>query len=342
MFEPSGFFYLYLYPIVTSIIAGFIFWLVFSFFPDKKRNRSFSLGIINDLIKLNNMLFHYFDLLMKAHKHSPSIFQKKIHSCSLSEDEINAALQNKILNGTFNYYPELSDRLICIGNELENCRSEIDETIKRLYSFNLYLSASQVQILRNIHEKIFRYSLKMKTSTTIGNMTYRPVDPSLSYMTKVLLELQEDYSQLRKVIFKNDLVERSFVISKIQRHFYSGEYKKCVAECDKWIKKFPFDSDLQISYKTQSLFSLGNNNLAYAQLELFLSKNSDVLSNRVLYYPLLSDSIAYAIILKKVSQEKIDEMKKVVENENLLGKTFLASNAELKQFYSAKKCGEIC
>ena len=337
MLEPSGFFYLYLYPIVTSIIAGFIFWLIFSFFPDQKRKRSFSLGVTNDLIIVNNTLFHYFDLFMKAHKHSPSTFQEKIHSCTLSEDEVNAALQNKILNESFNYYPEISNRLICIGDELESCRSEVDETIKRLYSFNLYLPASQIQILRNIHEKVFRYGLKMEASTTIGNMTYRAVDPSLSYMTKVLLELQEDYNELRRVVFQNDLCERSFVISKIQRYFYSGDYKKCVEECEKWIKRFPFDSELQISYKAQSLFSLGKNNLAYAQLELLLSKNSDVLSTRAFYYPLLSDTVAHAIILKKVSREKIDEMRKVVEGENLFGKAFLASNAELRQFYSAKK-----
>lgn len=336
MFEANSFFSLYLYPIFSSIFAGILFWLIFSFFPDLRRKRSFGFGVSNDLIKVNNSLFHYFDLFMKAQKHSPSTFQEKIHSCSLIETEINTALQNKILNQSFNYYPEISARLVCIGDEIKSCQEEISETIKRLYAFNLYLSSSQVQLLRNIQEKIFRYSLEIEAATTVGTMTYRAVNPSLSYMTNVLLELQEDYKNLRKVVFSKKITERSFVICKVQRHFYSGEYGKCIKECDRWIAGFPFDSDLQISYKTRSLFKLGKNNSAYEQLEFFLSNNTDVISNRNFFYPLLSDSVAYKIILKKVANEKIEEMKKIVEKENLMERAFLVANTELKQFYNSK------
>jgi hypothetical protein len=156
-------------------------------------------------------------------------------------------------------------------------------------------------------------------------------------MTNVLLELQEDYKKLREIVFNKKIIERSFVISKIQRCFYLGEYRKCIKECNKWIRQFPFDSDLHILYKTQSLFRLRKNNFAYKQLELFLSKNNDIISSRNFFYPLLSDTVAYKIILKKVPKEKVEDMKKIVEKENLAEKTFLVSNSELKQFFNSKK-----
>ena len=337
MFEPTSFFYLYLYPIVSSIIAGFIFWFIFSYLPERKRNASFSIGVTNDLLKVNSILFGYIDLFMSAQNHSPSRFQNKIHSCTLTEEEINTALQNKILNESFKYYSTISDRLMCIGNEIQSYQFDLDEVIKRLYSFNFYLSANEIQILRNIHEKIFRYSLKMQGTDIINNINYPAVDPSISYMTGVLLELQSDYAELRKIVFKSNLVERTFIHNKIMFYFHSKKYVECIKTCQNWIDKFPFDSELQISFKAKSLFSLGLNNLAYTQLDLFLTKNPNLISNRDFLYPLLSDSVAYTLILKNSSQEKIDELRRVVERESLFEKSFLVSNVELKQFYSAQK-----
>ncbi|MGZ5076351.1 MAG: hypothetical protein ACXV9R_06980 [Methylobacter sp.] len=99
---------------------------------------------------------------------------------------------------------------------------------------------------------------------------------------------------------------------------------------------FPFDADLQIVYKAKSLLALGRKNDGYAMIELLLSKNTDVVSQRDFFYPLLSDSVAYGILLKKVSNEKIEEMKGISESENLQEKALLASNAELKKYFASK------
>ncbi|MGZ5008003.1 MAG: hypothetical protein ACXWE9_02645 [Methylobacter sp.] len=155
-------------------------------------------------------------------------------------------------------------------------------------------------------------------------------------MSKVLVELQDNYRELRKIIFKKNLSERTFVITKIQACFYTGEYKKCISICSKWISMFPFDADLQIVYKAKSLLALGRKNDGYAMIELLLSKNTDVVSQRDFFYPLLSDSVAYGILLKKVSNEKIEEMKGISESENLQEKALLASNAELKKYFASK------
>lgn len=337
MQNPNGFFYWYLYPIISSIFAGFVFWIIFSFLPDRRRRKSFGIGVMDDLIKLNYSLFNYFDVFLKHQKHSTSFFQNKIHACSLKEEELNIILQNKILNEKYNYYNELNGRLICIDDEIRTCQFEIKNIINRLYSFNFYLSSFQIDLLRSIQEKVFRYSLEIEPSSQIGGIVFRVADPSLSYMTKVLLELQDAYKELRTIIFKSKLTERNYIITKIQRLFFLERYKECVSECNRWNKKYPFDSDLQLAYKTHSLNNLGLKNLAYESLQLFLNKNDDVISYREFIYPMLNDPTSARIIYSKIGKEKINEMKKIVEGEKLMETAFMASNAELKQFYSSKK-----
>lgn len=336
MFEPTGFFYLYLYPLLSSIFAGFIFWAIFSFFPDERRKRSFGIGVFNDLMRVNNLLFQYFDIFLKHQNHSPSQFQERIHSSSISEDDFGLFLQNKILGLEFDYDPEISSRLLCIGDKLLKCRDEIDETIRRLYSFNMYLSPRQIQLLRDIQEKIFRYSLEKTAETQVGKQKLRPIDPSLSYMRKVLAELMDDHRTLRSFLFRRNRVDRTFAISKVQYLFYLGSYKQCITECNRWIKLFPFDSDLQISYQIRSLQILKKTNEAYALLEKFLQRNTDAVGFRDFYYSMISDSTAFSIILKRIPIDRIEEMKKVVEQEKVIKNSFLSSNSELKQYFSQK------
>jgi hypothetical protein len=337
LFGSTSFFYLYVYPIVSSIFAGFIFWFIFSYLPERSRKKNFGIGIADDLIKLNGILFGYFDLFLKDAKHSPSRFQDKIHSCTLEKEEVELLLQNKILNSSYNFYPQISDRLIQVGGEILNARTEIDEVIKRLYSFNLYISPSIIALLRRIHEKVFRYSAESHAVTLIGKIEYRPVDPSLSYMSALLIELQHDYRTLRLAVFEEKIFERDYVIGKIQAHFHSFRYKECIALCSKWISKFPFDAELHMTYTARSLFSLGRNNDGYAMLELLLSRNADLVSHRDFFYSILSDPVAHQILLKRRPLEKVEEMKKISESEAFQEKTLLASNAELKKYYATAR-----
>lgn len=334
LFDSTSFFYLYLYPIVSSIFAGFIFWIVFSYLPEQSRQKKFGFGVTDDLIKLNGLLFGYFDLFLRNVKHSPSRFQEKIHSCTLTKEEIELLLQNKILNSSYDFHSHISNRLIQVGEEISRLRSEIDEVIKRLYSFNLYISPEVIALLRKIQGKVFRYSVESQAATLIGNIEYRPADPSLSYMSAMLAELQEDYRMLRQKIFEKKIFERDYVIGKIQAYFHSRRYKECIALCSKWIAEFPFDAELHMTYKARSLFALGCNNDGYAMLDLLLSQNADIVSHRHFFYPILSDPVAHQILLKMRPLEKIEEMKKISESEALQEKSLLASNAELRKYYA--------
>ena len=333
----DGVFYLYFYPIISSIVAGIIFWVIFSVIPAYRRNKSISIGINNDLFKLNNALFHYFDIFLKFQKHSPATFQHKIHSCSLSEEDINIALQNKVLNQGYLFDKKISGRLLVIGEEISEKVVQIDEIIKRLYAFNLFLAASEIKILRDIHEKIFRYSLSSEAESVINGISLQPINPSLSYMTKVLLELQDDYKKLRQYVFKNQIIERQFIISKTQWLFYQNNFNECIRICKKWIKEYPYDSELQLTHLVQSYLGKNKNNIAYQLIEKFLSKEPNIVSHRQFFYPLLSDSAASSLILRKYGPEKVEEMKIIVNKEKSIEKEFIASNSDLKRYYTEKR-----
>ena len=337
MLESTGFFYLYIYPIISSIFAGFIFWVIFSYYPEKRRKESFGVGVFNDLMRVNNLLFQYFEIFLRHQKNSPSLFQNRIHASSISEEEFDLFLQNKIIGAESDYYPEISAALLHVGNDVLLCRNEIDETIGRLYSFNMYLSSQQIQLLRDIQEKIFRYDLERISQEKQGEQHYRALDPSISYMRKVLVELMDNHKKLRAILFKNNKIDRTFAISKTQNLFYSGFYSQCVVECDRWIQLFPFDSDLHISYKIRALQILKRHNEAYALLDYFLEKNTEIMGYRHLYYFMIFDPTAFSIILKKISMDDVNEMKIVVERENTMEKSFLASNSSLRQFFTNKK-----
>lgn len=334
--ETTGIYYLYIYPIVSSIVAGFIFWFVFSFLPERSRKKSFGVGITNDLIALNAQIFHYFDIFLRFQERTPSCFQDKIHSTSLTEEDLSIALQNKVISQAYLYDTSVSSRLLIIGDELTTMVTEINKIINRLYSFNYFLSSQEVTLLRNMHEKIHRYMPYIQSESNINRVAPFPLNPSLAFMTEVLLGLQEDFRDFRRLIFKNKLIERSYVIQKIQWLFYMGKYKDCINECNLWISRFPFDSSLQSMYLIRCHFCLNNKNVAYSLLNKFLESNTDLISYRNNLYPLLSDSTAFELISNKTSYESILEMKRIVENENLIMKQFVSSNMELKNYFSEK------
>lgn len=331
--DPAGNFYLYVYPIISSIFAGIIFWFIFSYIPERKRRISFGAGVFNDLLVLNSQIFSYFDLLLRFQKNSPSNFQDKIHGCSLSEDEIKLGLQNKIISQSYIEKSPIAHHFLSIGNEILTAATKMDVVIERLYSFNYFLSAQEVQLIRDMHEKIHRYVPYIESN--IDRAEALPVNPTLAFMIGTLLPLQIDYSKFRKLIFKKNLMDRDYVISKIQRLFHCGYYKECIAECKKWILIAPFDSSLHASYLVRCYVLTNQSNRAYELLKKLLEDGIDLISYRNSLHPLLSDTVALEMITKKFGHEGVSQMRQLVENEDAQFKHHLATSAQIKRRFSS-------
>jgi hypothetical protein len=332
--NPTSFEYLYLYPIFCSILAGIIFWYVFSYLPERSRKKSFGVGVLNDLFALNNQVFSLFDFYMRHQDHTPSFFQDKIHASTLSNDDISNALQNKVISKHYLNQIQNPNHFLIIGDEVIKKVDEIDIVINRLYSFNYYLSPNEVSLLRGIHEKIHRYLPYIQLN--LNGVEHLPLNPSISFMTTSLIELQDDFREFRRLIFHNNLSERNFVIHKILWLFNSEKYKDCVKECNNWTKKFPSDSNLFNVFLIRSLLFLNNKKKAYQLLDNFLMNDIDLISYRTSFYTLIIDPIIYDKVSKKCGVESILKMKQLVESENLLMAQSIINNNEIKEQFSAK------
>lgn len=331
--DPTSFEYLYLYPIFCSIIAGIMFWYIFSYLPEKSRRKSFGVGVLNDLLALNQQVFGFYDFLMRHQDHSPSFFQNKIQSSTLAKDEISTALQNKLISKYYLTRLQNPNDFLIVGEELVKKVTEIDVVINRLYSFNYYLSPTEVSLIRNIHEKVHRYIPYIQSNLDRGKVEFIPINPSISFMTVSLIELQNDFREFRSLIFKNKLIDRDFIVHKVLWLFNSEKYKECVKECKAWTSKLPLDSSLFDMFLIRSYHCLNNKKMAYEILDKVLLKDVDLVSHRSSYYPLIADPIIHQKILSKCGAESILKMNQIVESEKLQMDQAICKNQELVKRY---------
>lgn len=209
--------------IILSIIAAIIFWLAFSFFPEKYRRDKIRPKLDLDIYQVYGTLFSIFDLIMRSNDHSPSTFQNKINGNKLNIEDIELGLQNKCLNETYLYDQNVS-KLLITGKNIFEKANKIDEITERLFSFSNYLAAGEILLLEQIRKKLQVYDLKgfsRSAVSVIGNTQYMPVNPSLSYMKNNLFDLDQLFIQLRSIVFKNKHIDRDILLNKIQCHYYS-------------------------------------------------------------------------------------------------------------------------
>lgn len=328
----SNLFVAYIYPIIGSLFAALIFWILFSYIPERKKKRSFDIIISNDLFLLHSSIFSLFDLMLKANERSPSYFQHKISACSLSREDIEICLQNKARSIKDIINPQHAKNMIFIKDSYLKNSMEIEKTINKIYTLNYYLSAAEVSLLRNINETVFRYVPYLE-SIENTNTQFKPTNPSLSFMTNMLLDLQRHFSILSEIVFETRINTRNFYIKKIQYLFHKKSYKNCIKFCNEWIKDNPHDSILQHLYIINCEFELNNKNESYEKLKILFSENKiRLIDNRTLLHPLISDPIALKIIIDNTSYAELEEMKKIIENEKEVKNKFIYSNTELNKF----------
>lgn len=331
--EPTGFIYLYFYPIFSSIIAGFIFWLIFSFFPERKRRQSFGVGVFNDLLLLNGQIFAYFDFLLRHKEHSPSFFQEKIHACSLRKEELSLALQNKVISKDYLYELSVANQMMIVGEALLKKVSEIDLVINRLYSFNYFLSTKEIKLLRKIHGNIHTYTPYIE-SNLFADKSMLPINRSISFMASSAFTLQEDFRELRDLVFsRKDYLDRDFFITKILRSYNLKKYKECIKNCKLGCKYFLQDANFFNIFTIQCYLALGNKTKAYMLLRKFPLKSNELIGYRNVLNPLLVDSEVQRIVIEKTSLQAFEAMKEVVIKENTDQEKFLSANKKLQKYF---------
>jgi len=329
----------FIYPILLSIIAAVIFWLVFSYFPERNRKRKIRPKLDLDMYNVYTSLFSIFDLVMRSNNHSPSNFQPKIKGNKLEKEDLELGLQNKCWNETYLYDKDVSQNLLIIGESLFEKASKIDLTVERIFNFSNYLSADEILILERIRKKLQIYELadyNRNAASIIGGIELKPVNPSLSFMSQNLFELYKLFINFQDLVYSNNYIDRDISISKVQHYFYSEKYEKCKKEISNSLLKYPNDKDFLNFYSFLLEYSSGQRDKSYKMFDTILKNKPDLVSSRGFIGNILIDDKIKELIQKHYTENEITELKVVLKREEDLQKSFTEQAKALLKYYKDK------
>jgi hypothetical protein len=323
--------------IAAGIFSSLIFWLVFVWWPEKRRRTDLRPKLELGIYDVCRKLFEIFDLIMRNAARSPSPFQKEIEGHLLTAEHIELGLQNKVLNETFVYDQESRRFLIAIGDELSKKRDEIDRAIDRLFQFSNYLKPGEILLLEQIRGKLHVYDLDRSAVTQIGGVQYAPVNPSMSYMRENLWQLYKLFCVLRITVFKNKYEDRDVLLDKLQYFYHRGDYKKCKRFVRRARTKLANDAELLEFYLFRCEYMNGDEAGACKRLERILAKKPDLISCRDFLTGLITDSRIRSIVKRQYSEAGMKELTSVVCEEEKGREKFMEQARNLRARYQAKE-----
>lgn len=337
--NDKSMFWEFFYPILLSIIAAIIFWVTFSYFPERTRKKKMRVKIDLEIHQVYSKLFALFDNVMRRNDNSPSDYQDLIRGKKLSKRDIEIGLQNKCLNESYLFYPEIKDSLLPIGNNLWNSEQKIDRLIDRIFNFSMYLHAEEILLLENIRNKLNTYELEDYNRNTVEEfrgMKLHPLNPSLSYMTNNFHELYLLYSELQDLVFSNKFENRNIYFSKVQYLFNSEQYDETIKTIKRGQSKYSKDINFLDTYVYQSLYKMNKRDEAYKKLEKIFESKPHLVSNRNALKHFLGDKKVKELLNKYFSDSQLKELNKVITQEKLKENLFIENAKRLEEFYRKK------
>lgn len=331
-----------LLPILLSFIAAIIFWLAFNYFPRLRKYKKIRPKVEFDIYQILFGLSFYFFELYKVNPWRRVEHQHDIHAGCLTKDEIEIWLQDKCLNDTFKF-DENKDKLISIGNDLENIAKLYSDRLHIVLNFIDYLSVEEILLLQKIEYKLYTYNYIGNAASIIGEKKYYPMIPNLAYMTENIYELYKLYLSLRKKVLDYKLIDKNinkyivpeFELLKAADFYYRGEYDKCI----RCVKKNKHLKDNWLLF--QATLKLGQKEKGYEILrELLSSSELELVSLRNYLTPfILEDEYVMDICKEMRNKAELKYCLKVVTEEILLRAFYERRNLELKNYYYTKLHG---
>ena len=321
-------------PIILSIIAAIIFWLIFNHFPTRNRYLKLRPKLEYSMFNVYSELFHYIDLTLIHNNFSPSMFQDEIRAGSLKKEDFILGLQNKCLNDSY-LYDANSKLFIVVGDYLFNESIKIDTEIERIFSFNDFLGANEILLLEKIRTLLFTYNYKGIAYMKIGNQTFTPSNPNLSYMADNIYEIYKLFLQLQDIIFSNKYFSREIMLYSVQYLYFSQNYKKCINQIEKNIENYQDCRILLECYDFLCNYNLNRKEDAYEKIERLFNNKLDLVSYRNFIITIIKDDIVQDLLKQYYSKVDIESLNKVIEKENQ--KTNFINQAKMLQEYYNNK-----
>lgn len=333
-----------LLPILLSIIAALVFWLVFSYLPEQKRRKKLRPIVDLALFDAYKQLFSMFDLIMRHSNNSPSFYQSEIRAGKLSKNDIALGLKNKCINESYRYDPHVRDGFLVIGQEILDRTLELDELANKVLSFHTYATAEELLLLEEIREKIRVYHFgerhRNKSCETIFNgQVLRPVDPSISYRQQNFYEIYLLFCKLQSLVLNKKPIDRDRFIYKMQSLYYSGQYHLCIKLIRSEGHRFEKDSTLYRSYWALSERGIGNMQEFYKIIEetyKLRPYSGSLVSSRSTFKDLLGDNKLMEILAQFHSSEEISALRRSVQHDKKHKEAFVHTNQALEKYFRGK------
>ena len=134
-----------------------IFWITFSYIPNRNRRKKLRPVLELDVFQVYNSLFSLFDLIMRHRENSPSNYQNNIRGGLLTQTDIELGLQNKCLNESYLFDTNINKHLMVIGEEIFERSNNIDQLINKILNLSQYATAEEIILLEQIRQKIRKY-----------------------------------------------------------------------------------------------------------------------------------------------------------------------------------------
>lgn len=191
---------IYIYPVIASVIAAFIFWFAFSKLIEHRLRKKFSKTIRLDLQDVLQAIRTLLDGCFRYKDNSPSPFQQQIYANTMSMDEITLYLKSKSTykNYALTNYP-IKIPLKDIGANFIEAKEAITAPMQRLYSVSIFIDPDHFGLVRSAHKAITQYVPHMESANpTVGG--FMIVDPSASYLKQNIFQLMQIQNELCGVI----------------------------------------------------------------------------------------------------------------------------------------------
>lgn len=327
-------------PVVTSIIAAFIFWIIFNYIPEKSRYNKIRPKLEYDIYEIYSSLFHFIEIPFRFNHHSPAYNQHEIFAGLKSAEDFELALYSKCLNDSYKTINTMSSKLISIGSRLDSISLKICDRTQQLYVFNHYLSVDEILLFRKITAKIRTYSYNDTAEIKIGNQTFYPANPTISYMSNNFYELFLLFLQLQEIVLHYNKIDNSIkdtAITNLSRreitnYYYRGEYKECL----RLIKKYKKDDDLW-GFKFRSLYNIEKKDDAIKYLKLHLpTTHLKLISLRSTFLDFYNEKEIKNILINSRSKTEYIEMLNCIESEQIHAEQMISQAISFKEYYKAK------
>jgi hypothetical protein len=334
--------------VITSLIAGLIFWLFFSYLPWRTRRKKLRPVVESALCDVYERLFCLFDAIMGHQSRSPSYYQAEIRSGKLTEEQIGIGLANKCLNDSYLYDKNVPHALMVIGRTIFDQCLAIDEVADKIISFNTYASAREVMLIEKIREQVRKYhfgerQVTASAKTPLGPTVLYPVNPTIWYRKQNFYEIYQLFCELQGVVLNKLALDRDRFLDKMQHLFHSGQYGACKKLIRANEHKFSRDRVLCNDYLALCERALGNTNKFYQIIETTykLRPYDGLVSSRSTFEDLIGDNKLLEILAESHSAEEIAALKQSVRHDFEQKAAFERASKALSQYFRDKEASVL-